>query len=203
MEKLVSEISIKSGHVRALLRRLNKSYFEHPILLEIENSLNRNQITNKEWLVDLLSQYSEMITYHPNILVLAGWYGLAGHMIANKIPCQVTVIDKNPDCAIIGKELYPYLKHVTADLNDFNMSGYNIIICTACEHITDDEINTVLDKKDKSTVVFLQSNNYNEVKDHINCKTSVDDFANSLQLSSCKKYTLSLDKYERFMVIGK
>ena len=34
-------------------------------------------------------------------------------------------------------------------------------------------------------------------------KKSVDDFANGLKLSTSKKYTLSLDKYERFMVIGK
>ena len=40
-------------------------------------------------------------------------------------------------------------------------------------------------------------------EDHTNCKNSVDDFANSLKLNVYNKYTLSLDKYERFMVIGK
>ena len=203
MEKMVPGVSIKSNHVRKLLKRLNKEYISHPILEDIANSINYNQITNKEWLVDLLSQYSDVMPYHPKVLVLAGWYGLAGYMIANEMPCIVTVVDKNPDCAVIGKVLYPHLNHITSDLNEFDVSEYDIIICTACEHITDNEINNVLRKKDKSTVVFLQSNNYNEVKDHINCKISVDDFANSLQISSCKKYTLSLDKYERFMVIGK
>jgi len=204
MEKLVSEISIKSSDIGRVLRRINKLYVSHPIILDIENSINSNQISNKEWLVDFVSQYGNRhFPRHPRILILAGWYGLAGYMIANEIPCTVTVVDKNPNCATIGEALYPHLNHVTADLNDFDVSGYSAIVCTACEHITDDEINSVLYKKDKSTIVFLQSNNYNEIKDHINCKKSVNDFANSLTLSSYKKYTLSLDKYERFMVIGR
>ena len=200
----MSEISIKSKRIGAVLRCINKLYVSHPILLDIENSFNPNQVTNKEWLVDHVSQFGDRhFPRHPKILILAGWYGLAGFMIANEIPCSVTVLDKNPDCAIIGRVLYPHLNHITGDLNDFDVKGYTVIVCTACEHITDDEINSVLLKKDKSTIVFLQSNNYNEVKDHINCKKSVNDFANSLQLNSYKKYTLSLDKYERFMVIGK
>lgn len=199
----MSEVFIKSSRLRILLKRLSKDYISHPILDDIANSINYNQIVNKEWLLDSVLQYSSLLPKHPKILILAGWYGLSGHMIAYDLPCQVTVVDKNKDCAIIGKALFPNLNHVTADLNDIDVKGYTVIVCTACEHITDDEINSVLRKKDKSTVVFLQSNNYNEVKDHINCKKSVNDFANSLTLSSFKKYTLTLDKYERYMVIGK
>ena len=199
----MSEIFIKSSRLRELLKWIGSNYIAVPILHDIANHINERQIENKEWLVDHVKEYIQMFPKEPKILILAGWYGLAGRMITDNIPCDVTVIDKNPECALVGRRLYPNLVHKTAGLNDFEISGYNIIICTACEHITDNEINNVLRKKDKSTVVFLQSNNYNEIEDHINCKKSVDDFANSLKLSSYKKYILSLDKYERFMVIGK
>ena len=216
MEGLVSEIFIKSSRVRAVLGFISSNYLAHPIISNIANSINDNQVKNKQWLVshvvsyinNTLSNQKEVplkfkLKDTPSVLVLAGWYGLGGWLLTEQIPCHVTVVDKDPECAKIGKALYPNLLHKTADLNNFDVLGYDIIICTSCEHITDDEINSVLSKKDKSTVVFLQSNNYNEIKDHINCKKSVDDFANSLTLSSYKKYTLTLDKYERFMVIGK
>ena len=128
--------------------------------------------------------------------------GQLGKMLLNDtFKWNITTYVLDPDKDAPAKQFCN--KFYCGDLNDFDVKGYTVIVCTACEHITDDEINSVLLKKDKSTIVFLQSNNYNEVKDHINCKKSVNDFANSLQLNSYKKYTLSLDKYERFMVIGK
>ena len=216
MEELVSEISVKSSRVRAVLGFISSNYLAHPIISNIANSINDNQVKNKEWLVSHVVSYINnshsnqqgvrdkfKLKNTPSVLILAGWFGLGGWLLTEQTPCDVTVVDKDPECAKIGKALYPNLLHKTADLNNFEVSGYDIIICTSCEHITDDEINGVLRKKDKSTVVFLQSNNYNEIDEHINCKKSVDDFANGLKLSTSKKYTLSLDKYERFMVIGK
>ena len=217
MEGLVSEISIKSSRIRAVLSFISSNYLAHPIISSIANSINDNQVTNKKWLVshvvsyinNTLSNQKEvplkfrLLKETPSVLILAGWYGLGGWLLTEQTPCDVTVVDKDPECAKVGKALYPNLIFKTADLNNFDVSGYDIIICTSCEHITDEEINSVLHKKDKSTVVFLQSNNYNEIHEHINCKKSVDDFADSLKLSSYKKYTLSLDKYERFMIIGK
>ena len=203
MEVVVSEIFISSKNIRRLLKTLVSEFSAPEILNDIANSLNINQMKNKEWLIDHVISYIDSIPKHPNIAIIAGWYGLAGGMLAKQVPCDITVIDKNPSCAIIGKKLFPNLKHVTSDINDTSLKNYDIIICTACEHISDEEINDVIRKKDKSTIVFLQSNNYNEIEDHTNCKNSVDDFANSLKLNVYKKYTLSLDKYERFMVIGK
>ena len=36
---------------------------------------------------------------------------------------MITVVDKDPECAKIGKALHPNLLHKTADLNDFDVSG--------------------------------------------------------------------------------
>ena len=163
---------------------------------DIANSVNKNQVKNKKWLIKYLQPYLDMYT-DCKILVAAGWHGLAAHFIDK----NVVSFDSNPVCRQI--KLFPNVKYETASIEDYDPSEFDIIICTSCEHITDNEINNVLRKKDKSTVVFLQSNNYNEIDEHINCKKSVNDFANSLKLSAYKKYTLSLDKYDRFMIIGK
>ena len=54
--------------------------------------------------------------------------------------------------AMIGKA-FSNLKHVTSDINDTSLKNYDVIICTACEHISDEEINDVVNKKDKSTII--------------------------------------------------
>ena len=46
----------------------------------IANSVNKNQVRNKKWLVKHLQPYLDMYT-DPKIVVAAGWHGLAAHMI--------------------------------------------------------------------------------------------------------------------------
>ena len=57
MEELVSEISIKSSRVRAVLGLLSSNYLAHPIISNIANSINDNQVKNKEWLVSHVVSY--------------------------------------------------------------------------------------------------------------------------------------------------
>ena len=53
------------------------------------------------------------------------------------------------------------------------------------------------------SLIILQSNNYFEIEDHINCYNSVDEFEKSLKLNTILfKGTLKLDKYDRYMIIG-
>lgn len=203
MEKLVSKLYIESSKIVKLLQYIDKKYVNNDNIKQIAASINDRQVENKEWLVDHVKQYYNIYPRIPKVAVLAGWFGLAGHMLTEVMSCDVTIIDKDPECRQVGKLLYPHLNHITEDLNNFDVGGFNIIICTACEHITDEEINNILRKKDNSTVVFLQSNNYNEVIEHINCKSSMYNFADCLQLKNKKQFTLALDKYERYMVIGK
>jgi len=56
----------------------------------------------------------------------------------------------------------------------------------------------------KDTLVVLQSNDYKEVSQHINCVESVEDFANQYvgKLRNIKFYEKDFIKYKRFMVIG-
>lgn len=161
----------------------------------IANSVNKNQLKNKRWLVKHLQPYLDMYT-DPKIVVAAGWHGLAAHMINR----NVISFDMDPMCKSV--KLFPNVKYKTEKIEDFDPSLYDIIICTSCEHITDDVINDFISKKSSTSTVILQSNNYYYISDHINCKQSVDDFAESVQLKVLEKFTLKLEKYDRFMVIG-
>ena len=55
----------------------------------------------------------------------------------------------------------------------------------------------------KGTLVILQSNNYFEIKDHVNCFNTLQEFEASVNFDKILyKGQLELPKYTRFMVIG-
>ena len=54
----------------------------------------------------------------------------------------------------------------------------------------------------KSSLKILQSNNYIQVEEHINCKENLEDFVSEFKIGKLLfKGTLKLDKYDRYMVI--
>jgi hypothetical protein len=75
------------------------------------------------------------------------------------------------------------------------------IINTSCEHIENFE--EWYSKIPDGKLVVLQSNNYFEIEEHVNCVVDLDDFDRMAPLTSIL-YTgeLELPKYTRFMRIG-
>jgi len=161
----------------------------------IANSVNSNQVLNKLWLVNQLQPYIDMYKEKPKVCVAAGWHGLAAHMIGNAVS-----FDMDPMCKEV--KLFSNVTYQTSTIEDFDPTPYDIIICTSCEHITDDVINGFISKKRKDSVVVLQSNDYYYITDHINCKVNSSDFANKIDMKVLEEHTLPLEKYNRFMLIG-
>ena len=162
----------------------------------VANSVNSNQLKNKRWLLKHLQPYLDMYTgmyTDPKIVVAAGWHGLAAHMINR----NVVSFDLDPTCK--ATKLFPNVEYVTEKIEDFDPSKFNIIICTSCEHITDEVINNFISRKSQTTIVVLQSNNYYGIEGHINCKASCEEFCESISLRILDKHTLKCDKYDRFM----
>lgn len=97
------------------------------------------------------------------------------------------------------------------DLNDFEESKSEItcapptcVINTSCEHIED--FDTWWNSIPKNMLVILQNNDFVEHEDDtvVNTVTNVDEFAAKLNLTETKfAGTLSLEKYNRFMIIGR
>ena len=57
------------------------------IVRDIANSVNKNQVKNKKWLIKYLQPYLDMYT-DCKILVAAGWHGLAAHFIDRNVIFQ-------------------------------------------------------------------------------------------------------------------
>ena len=171
---------------------------------DIINSLNENQEKSKDWLIEKSRQYFTFFN-NPSVVVAAGWYGHLANKINDNIYTtgEIVSFDKDPQCKKIGKKLYKDIKFTVANIKYFNIKNYDIIICTSCEHLKQELIDNMIVGIKSGALVILQSNNYLEVEDHINCHNSVEEFEKTLKLEKILyKGTLNLGKYDRYMVIG-
>ncbi len=77
----------------------------------------------------------------------------------------------------------------------------NTIINTSCEHI--ENFTKWFNAIPTGKLVALQSNNYFEIEDHVNCVNSLDEFKQQAPLSNIiYEGDLELEKYTRYMLIG-
>jgi len=170
------------------------------LIYDLANSFNKTQEESKTW----LASYIPNLPTSTNIVVAAGWYGLMAQIIFHKLRCNVTSFDMNPDCEKWGIQLFDSIYFQTSKVEDFNCSKYDIIVSTSCEHFTDEVLNNFLEKRKKHARVYLQSNNFYDDPTHVNCKSSVEEFAASVNLDIIKTDTLKLDYgFDRYLVIGK
>jgi len=190
------------------IRSIINEYPDIQLVDSILNSVNDNQIENKKWLVESLERYYENVKEFPDLeglpktVIAAGWYGLAGHFIKEKYNTEVTSFDMDPMCKTIGQKMFPNVRFQTLTMQEFNPKQYHIIICTSCEHINNKVINDFIAKKHPAAIVVLQSNNYFSIKDHINCKGSLTEFEDSINLKKLWSGQKSFGEYDRYMVIG-
>ena len=182
--------------------------------LDIMHSVNENQLSGKEWLVEQLIQYLPDKVF--NIAVLGSWYGSISVMLREKLNEDIHIqnIDSDPFAAEFGKSLCKdlagkrtYFKTYDAAeyvLDEESPSTFDIIINTSCEHMEQEDIDLIMNMKRPQTLICFQSNNYDSVQSHINTKQSLNEFVESLNLS----HVLFTDEkefpeYNRYMVIGK
>ena len=75
------------------------------------------------------------------------------------------------------------------------------IINTSCEHI--EKVTEWFNAIPRDKLVVLQSNNYFEIDDHVNCVKDITEFKQQAPLSNIiYEGELELEKYTRFMLIG-
>ena len=81
--------------------------------------------------------------------------------------------------------------------------NHNLIINTACEHMTQDDFNKWIDLLPTTTRIILQSNDYFGIAEHVNCSASLEEFDKITPMSETL-YIGKFDftKYSRFMKIG-
>ena len=176
-----------------------------------EDSVSQGQYESKLWLNEKLEKFISMPELH--IDIIGSWFGFPLiEMLANAFDIkQIDLYDIDEDCHKVTAQ---YINHFDCDFKivqfkDFferkEMRRRHLIINTSSEHMSD----IVLMKeyyKDYPVkpILAIQSNNYFDVEDHINCVKEVDELIEKNQIKNVLyKGKHSLPLYDRFMVIGK
>jgi hypothetical protein len=186
------------------------------------DAFSLGQLKSKEWLVENLPNNLGIV------FICAGWYGtLASFMFerARDKFDKIRNFDIDETCAPIADNMNrPFVmdgwqfKASTLDIlkidypttyTTIRANGTsleltempNTIINTSCEHI--EHFKEWYGKIPKDTLVALQTNNYTEIEEHINCVTGLEEFAEQSPMSRVLyQGELELPNYTRFMRIG-
>lgn len=191
----------------------------------LQDAFSVGQLQSKRWLVDSLKDTVDQLG---TIFICAGWYGTLASMLFDSgldIRC-IRSFDIDPDCAGVAETVNRQhvldnwkFKATTADIQNLEFDNYtytthrrdgtgvelcetaDTIINTSCEHI--DKFELWYDKIPKGKLVILQTNNYFDLPEHINCVHGLNDFAKQTPMSDVLfEGALGLSKYTRYMRIG-
>jgi len=215
--KLLNE-EITTNFVPAL-----KHFASNDITIDYD-CFSRGQLKSKIWLVQELKNLDlELGT----VFLCAGWYAtLATMLFENNLKItKIRSFDVDPSCETIAERFNkPWemaewkFKAVTKNILDINYASdtYTVnkpdgtcnltdspdtIINTSCEHI--DNFNEWYSKIPTGKLVILQTNNYFEIEDHVNCSADLTAFEIQTPLTTTLySGELILDKYTRYMRIG-
>jgi len=169
------------------------------------------QLKSKEWLIDHLEKHCRFA--NARVLICGGWNGVLASMLFNsKIGIKhITSLDIDPNCQEVAntinkrQEMDMKFTAVTEDMLKYNYKELhdNVIINTSCEHLTQTKYRKWLNSLPHGNLVVLQSNNYKELDEHVNCVDSIEEFKRKSRIDVTWEGELELPKYKRFMLIGR
>jgi peptidyl-tRNA hydrolase len=188
--------------------------------------ISRGQLESKKWLVDELKNIDNLVL--GKVCLCAGWYATVVPLLV-EADIEFDLIrsfDLDPSVWKIAEAFNKDLlidgwkfKAQTADINELDFSvtkfeterddgtaqplkeRFNTIVNTSCEHI--EGFDSWYNKIPASKLVILQSNNYFEIDEHVNCSESLEAFAKQTPMSQVLyQGELELEKYTRYMRIG-
>jgi hypothetical protein len=167
----------------------------------------QGQLKSKDWLCNELRKH---VNKFVTVDIHGGWNGvLASMLFQSDVPVtSVRSVDIDPACEPIAimmnkkEEMVGKFRAVTADMCAIR-SDADIVINTSCEHITQDQYDLWLRGIPYSSLLVLQSNNYN-IPEHVRIANDLEDF--KLQCGDINILwagELELPLYTRFMVIAR
>ena len=207
----------------SVIPQLKRSLEKFPESIKnMEDAFSLGQLQSKLWLIDNLPDNLG------TIFVCAGWYGTLSALMFERAKNKFNKIrsfDKDESCAPIADTLNRMhvmngwqFKSSTLDIlqMSYPLSHFTVrsdgtsalltempdtIINTSCEHILD--FNAWYKNIPSGMLLILQSNNYFEIDDHVNCVQSISEFSSQTPMSTVLyEGELDLGKYKRFMRIG-
>jgi len=184
----------------------------------VKFSMNHSQLQSKLWLGSELKKIGDSFN---SVAVIGGWYmHFLGYILIDELNCKLVcnyeidrdavLISKKFNARLTGSKLASKYKSYEANLfmSDFlrerNRGEVDLLVNTSCEHMY--HMKYLLDKHfDNKPLCVLQSTDYEDYDDHVNCVSSPDELAEQaglvdLYYSGTKVLENGMN---RFMVIGK
>ena len=189
-----------------LVYEMQKKLETREEIIRYSSTYCKTQVESKKELIRGLNSCLSNQPYR--FFVIGPWYGtlIVPYLLNNFNVEHLTLID-------IDKSVRRLLKSYTrSQCDNFTVDDYNVfettnwldqitsntvIINTSCEHMPN------MMQLDAKAVYALQSNNYYDHPEHVNCVNDLEEFAlksglNHLTYSS----QITFDKYTRFTIIG-
>lgn len=192
--------------------------------IDLRDVFSKGQIQSKRWLVNELEKINKHLG---TVFICGGWYGsLATFIFESNVQVdKIRSFDIDASCAEIAETFNRHwvinqwtFKASTLDILDmeyptthvtYRSNGTSLqmtempttIINTSCEHIGN--FKEWYAKIPNDTLIILQSNNFFEIEEHVNCVTDIEHFKTIAPMTNILyEGSLELDKYTRFMLIG-
>jgi hypothetical protein len=187
------------------------------------DALSQGQIKSKQWLLNKIKGIDL-----GTVFICAGWYGILATMMfenENVYVDKIRSFDIDDNCWKIAEDFnrswaqdnwkfkastldittmqFP-IKHKTYRANGTSLildEMPNTIINTSCEHI--EKFTDWFNLIPKGKLVALQTNDYFDLPEHVNCVKDINEFKQQAPLSNIiYEGELELEKYIRYMLIG-
>jgi hypothetical protein len=221
--KLIRYLSYKFDD--EYLRRISLTTIDFQSSMDLNAHFSRGQFMSKLWLIDELKK----IEFDPtNIAMYGGWYATIYQLLLQEFPIEKFRNYEIDHKAATIAERFNYkevqqnwkfksvisdvgnlwwkdnsLKHTVNNLQNqpiVEVIDYGLIINTSCEHMDETWFHNVPPGK----LICLQTNDYFDNVQHINCVHNEDDAAKKYPMSELLfKGTLNTPIYNRFMLIGR
>ena len=167
-------------------------------LTEIRDAFRINQMQGKAWLLEQLKD----VDRNSKVIVIGSWLGFTSYCLYKMGFKFITETD--PDARLnhiaryVNSANSDFL-HLQNDVNELDLSNYDLVISTSCEHIGD---NRWFDSVRTGAIVALQSTNF-KWHDHVNTVDSVDEFKNQFKLDYRYADEMIFNPmFTRYMIIG-
>jgi hypothetical protein len=166
-------------------------------LSEVRDAFRIQQLQSKSWLYNHLKDLDRK----SKILIVGSWIGFTSYCLFKMGFKNIHETDTEPKHKKLSQWMnrdFPITVY-SLDVNNMPVQFYDVIICTSCEHIANNEW---FDRATPKTKMFLQSTNL-VLPDHINTVNSIEEFSEkyplNLEYSGTMKYS---DSFYRYMLVG-
>ena len=95
---------------------------------------------------------------------------------------------------------FNYKEGIVSNIDDHDLSNYDLIINTSSEHMSDDWF----DRVPSGCTVAIQTNDFHEITEHINTVNDLTELQEKYKMKEIYYVGVrDCDRYNRFMLIGK